>query len=253
METISLDENNKINDNITLLHAINLSDQNTNNTSNNIDNNLDIDDNNSHIDNTYDNKNNDINKYLILFNNIHCIFLNVLLLIIFEIYFYFNYIIIIERNIIYNNINSFIKYIESYTLNDDITNNIINDINKYLQNDDIDNIINNIETYIYNEYKQSIQQRHYEKQQLSIQSYELIIILSVIYSFILLISIYFKKYIEWKKIIISNILLVSIMICFEYYFFNNIVINYNPTSSNEIAYFILCKIYKIDDNCKAKY
>ena len=161
------------------------------------------------------------NKYNIL-NKFISILLHVSIMIIFEIYFYFNYIVYIEKELFINKITNYINQLfKIETFRYDI---IIHDNTLY------NNYINSLKN-----------QKHLLNELLyyacSIASY---IILSL--CILLLLGIIKYKEIKWKWLLIENIIMFSLLAMFEYLFFINVIMKYTPITDDELKYLVYNQI-----------
>lgn len=153
---------------------------------------------------------------------------------VFEIYFYFEYIIVIEKQM-------FMDKIMQYT----------HDANKYIENMDPQKkevIIvlfpqkntQQIITYLYNDYQTSLHNQHELLEELLVKSYKMLAVITSILLLFLSIGLYqYKKEIKWKHIMIENVLMFTCLGIFEYLFFMNIIMYYSPVTDEEIKYTIV--------------
>lgn len=168
-----------------------------------------------------------VHKYKIL-NKSLTICAHILIMVIFEIYFFFGFVIDIENDKFIGKIDSYFRDIEPMKVN-------------YLEKQFINQMISNkyedkfLEDLFIN-YTESMKEQKYMLHSLLIQSYKMGAILGVIFIVLLLISLYNRKCIEWKTIISENIIMFLFLGIFEYYFFINIIMKYEPVTNEEIQY-----------------
>ena len=200
---------------------------------------LEIDDNNnddcyhySLINNNYYNKCNvffNENFYKILEKFIS-ISLHIFIMIIFEIYFYFNYVIIIEKNL-------FIK--KNYKYLENINDLNLNENEKSILYNLISNNENELIDTLYNNYLESKQENNNMIEKLIYKSCFYASIVGSCFFIFLIIGILYRKNIKWKWVIWENIMMLIFLGLFEYYFFFNIVLKYNPINDDELKYIIV--------------
>lgn len=168
----------------------------------------------------FDNKANVINKML-------TITVHIFIMVIFEIYFYFNYVIYLEKDEFIRKIHSYIKNLDDIKLNP--TQRLI--ITQLITEDSAD-----ITEELYTNYIQSLDEQNLLKQQLIIISYKMAGVIGSILCFFFLYGLLNWKEIKWKSIVIDNILMFVFLGTFEYMFFFNVILNYNPVTDGEIKY-----------------
>lgn len=168
--------------------------------------------------------------------------LHVILLSIFEIVLYFNYITTIENKVFYNKVKDFIKHIMlTNYINDPTTAQIIN----YELNTDYTN------EYLYdiqNDYDESIERRNNYNYKLEKSSYTITYVLSSL--FILYISCTIYKFkLHLPKIFSEHIALMICIALYEIWFFYNIILKYKLVETEELSYiFISCLLKKINES-----
>ena len=153
---------------------------------------------------------------------------------VFEIYFYFEYIIVIEKKM-------FMDKISQYT----------HSANLYIQNLDPHEkealIIlfpkkntQQLITYLYNDYQISLHNQQHLLEKLLVKSYKMLAVITSILLLFLSVGLYqYKKEIKWKHIMIENVLMFTCLGIFEYLFFMNIIMYYSPVTDEEIKYTIV--------------
>ena len=161
-------------------------------------------------------------------NRLLSIFLHITIMISFEIMFYFKYIINVERDEILNKLNG---YINSIVIDDPQQQQALQ---TFFDSESFQTMYRNM----YYEYRKSIHQQHQQQIELLIQSF---VYASAFYgSFIVILSygVYKKKYVKWYWIVSENIIMFTLLGIFEYVFFTQIIMNYNPLTDDEIKYYV---------------
>jgi hypothetical protein len=161
------------------------------------------------------------NKFLTI--NLH-----ITIMIIFELYFYFSIVILIEREKFLKKINTIFETTNPLQLN-------------YIQEKLVSQIIIENNAVSDKLYQQYIYSNEVQKQLLEHLLYKSIgmSIMSSIPTFIFTLNaIYHRKIIEWYWIIIENLLMFFLLGIFEYLFFINIVLKYDPITNDEVKYLL---------------
>ena len=175
-------------------------------------------------------------KMYCIINQCLIIFLHIFLLSIFEPYFYFMYITKLEKEALFDIIDSYIHKLNNYylLLDSDIKYQISNNYN----------LISNFTDFLYisNEdlLSQSIKKQQLIKKSIfiSIQIFSILFLFSII-------GIIIRKHISIKYIILENIIMISLLAYYELTFFNNVILNYDPLSKSEINNYIVSEIDNI--------
>ena len=161
------------------------------------------------------------NKFLTI--NLH-----ITIMIIFELYFYFTIVILIEREKFLKKINTIFETNNPLQLN-------------YIQETLVSQIIaeNNIITdELYQQYIYSNELQKKLLEHLLYKSIGMSMIASIPKLIFALNAVYHRKIIEWYWIIIENILMFLLLGIFEYLFFINIVLKYDPITNDELKYLL---------------
>ena len=179
---------------------------------------------------------NSINKPELV-NKLLSIILHIFIMIVFEIYFYFNYVVWIEKEEFLNQIQNYLAQLNLLTLNP-----AQREIVKLI----ISNGGSNTELfmdYLYTQYINSL-----EKQKKIL--YDLLVKACVMGGYVGLtllilfnVGIYYRKKIKWNWIWIENLLMFLLLGVFEYFFFINIIMKYSPITDAEIKYYIASEIF----------
>jgi hypothetical protein len=186
----------------------------------------------SYFDNSKQNK---VAKYEMIIefkNKLISIFFHVFLMSIFEILFYFYFVIEIEKELFLKKITSYNKHFESlYNENVDNTQHyVLKNFIKEMFNS------NTLET-LQNRYENDLK----EQKILRMLLIKKAIIISCIFGIIFLCSLIFgKKEIKVRWVLFENIFLFLFLGIYEYIFFNLIILKYNPITDAEIQYLFLC-------------
>ena len=151
-------------------------------------------------------------------------------MIVFEIYFYFNFVIIIERDLFIDKVNKYINDFSKFNINEHektLINNIINNNNTGILN------------ILYKNYKDSLIHNDKIIKKLIYKSSFYASIVGLCFLIFFLMGLVKRKDIKWKWIIWENLMMLLFLGLFEYYFFFNIVLKYNPINDDEIKYLIV--------------
>jgi hypothetical protein len=173
----------------------------------------------------YDNK-------IELYNKCISITLHVFIMVIFEIYFYFNYVIAMERNVFLSKINNYFTQLMNVKNDDDINNYLLHKIINSKQ-------IILLQNQLYEEYINSLHEQEELIKKLLVNALILCGIIGIIVLIFFINGLYNYKFIKWKWILIENIFMLLFLGFFEYMFFINIILKYNPITDNEIKYIVI--------------
>ncbi len=165
------------------------------------------------------------NKYEIV-NKLISIFLHIFIMIVFEIYFYFKYVVVIERTKFMDKINSYfdeLGYIHLTPAQSLAITNIVDS--------------NQLESYLYKKYLDSLKRQQQILAQLLIVSCQMAGAIGIVLVVMLCAGLAYRKNIKWNWILIENILMFLFLGIFEYFFFTNVILKYDPVTDDEIRYF----------------
>lgn len=170
-------------------------------------------------------------------NRFISIFFHVALMISFEIMFYFKYIIDIEKTEILSKLSSYINSLNENNL--DETQQLA--IKAFFDSEDFQIMY----AELYTQYRASL------RKQLEAQNALLIRSLSIASAFYSAFFVFMalglykknKKQVKWKWIIMENVLMFVLLGVFEYIFFTQIILNYNPLTDAEIKYYVVNYAY----------
>lgn len=165
-------------------------------------------------------------RYSFYINNFIIIFFHILLLSLFEPYFYFCYVTKIENKLILNEVDQYIEIINILEISPIIK--------KYFKN--------NYGKIILNNYKNHLLYQSRHKYNLLVKSFSYALIIFLVFSIFLILGIIIKEKIYWKWIILENLIMISLLASFEIVFFWNIILQYNPVNNDEINYYVYNKI-----------
>jgi hypothetical protein len=173
-----------------------------------------------------------INKIEVL-NKFLTICLHVFIMVIFEIYFYFNYIVQIEKNEFLNQIDKYFGELNNIPI-DPIQKQAI----KYII-DSNNSKYNTYLSYLYDQYINSLSSQKKLLQKLLIKACTIAGIIGIIGIILFTIGLFNRKKIKWNWIWIENLLMFLFLGIFEYFFFMTIVMNYNPITDAEVKYYMV--------------
>ena len=176
------------------------------------------------------------NKYFnYVFSRLLMFTIHIALIAMFEIIFFFEIVSSYENNGFYSLINDFMKpVIREY--------NVLNNTEQILFNEIFHSIIN--ETSLDLQYIKSKDKRKDFNEKLKLKAWIYSIVI-VLFSFLLIIINFYKKYkVKLKKIMSDNILMILFLGLYEYLFFKTIILHYIFVDSNELLYFIVQKLNK---------
>lgn len=168
------------------------------------------------------------NWLILYFKNIYDNFVHIYLIIVFEILFYFNYIVLIEKKEILKILDKFSTYINYILLN---LNIIISD--NYISN--LRLVCNELNIHL-------TSKNNYD---LKIKAYRIIWILSIIYiSFTILHLLIYKSFIKLVKNTFKSIIFILFIGLFEIYFFTNIIVHYVSMTNNQAMCYLTQNLIK---------
>jgi hypothetical protein len=173
-----------------------------------------------------------LNKFKLL-NKSLSISIHILIMIIFEIYFFFDYVVDIENETFIKKISDTFTHFETVKLN----SFELEIIKQILENNQY--VIENL----YNEYIDSKKKQEIILHNLFIKSCKMTLPFGFISFMLIIISLFNVKYLKWKTIIVENIIMFLVLGLFEYYFFLNIILKYEPVTNEEIKYFMINSFY----------
>ena len=175
-------------------------------------------------------------KMYCIINQSLVIILHIFLLSIFEPYFYFMYITKLEKEALFDLVDSYIHKLNNYylLLDNDIKYQIFN--NYYL--------ISNFTELLYMSDNDLISQEE-KKNELIHKSLFISSQIFIVLFMFSIIGIIIRKHISIKYIILENIIMISLLAFYEYTFFNNIILEYDPISRSEINNYIVSEIENI--------
>lgn len=170
-----------------------------------------------------------INKIEIL-NKFLTICLHILIMVIFEIYFYFNYVIWIEKDEFLNQLDNYIGELNDIPIDfkqKKLIKYIIS-LNNSKYND-----------YLYNQYINSLSLQKKLLQKLLIKACGMAGIIGILFILLFVTGLFYRKKIKWSWILIENLLMFLFLGIFEYYFFMTIIMHYNPITDAEVKYYVV--------------
>ena len=174
-----------------------------------------------------------------MYNKFLSITLHIFIMVVFEIYFYFNYVINIEKQAFIDKINAYFSELSLFNPN------TRTESYPFINNKQIFNIlINSNQTKqqlntLHEEYIESLNEQEQLHNYLLTKSCYMAGFIGLLLLIFFLNGIYNKKVIKWRWILVENILMLLLLGLFEYLFFINIIMNYNPISDAEIKYMMV--------------
>jgi len=183
---------------------------------------------------------NDTNTYHIISEKALSILLHIFIMVSFIIYFYFNYVIIIEKKLFTQKIKEYF-----YTINKHYDEDF-DDSYKLLLKDIIVEYPKP-EEELYDAYKDAEED---QEELLNYLLHKSLIMMFIVFMFLLIAFINclcIRDKIRWKSIIVENILMFVLLGAFEYIFFNTIILKYSPITNEELRYSIYSNMRKIVD------
>lgn len=167
-------------------------------------------------------------------NKLISVCFHIFLMSVFEIFFYFFFIINIERELFLEKLITYNKQIyENYNDNVSpeqhvlISNTIYNLFNEKMLED------------LKNDYVKDI---HEQKILFNMLLNKAIILSTIVGSIFMSTIIYGRKEVKINWVLFENILLFLFLGFYEYIFFNMIILKYNPITDGEIKYLFVCNI-----------
>ena len=140
---------------------------------------------------------------------------------VFEIYFYFGYVIIIEKKMFMDKIDSY-----TYIFNSYYDNHISDEEHNMLVLLFPQRQINDLLQKLYIDYRRSLEEQRELLDALLLQSYKMLVVVTSVLVLFFTLGVYSNKNIHWKKIVADNILMFLSLGVFEYIFFTNIILKY---------------------------
>ena len=154
-------------------------------------------------------------------------------MVIFEIYFYFNYVVWIEKDEFLNQIDNYIG-----ELNDMPIDSTQKKLIKYIISSN-NSKYNDYLDYLYNQYINSLSSQKKLLQKLLIKACGMAGIIGILFLFLIITGLFYRKKIKWNWIWIENLLMFVFLGIFEYLFFMNIIMHYNPITDAEVKYYVV--------------
>ena len=180
---------------------------------------------------------NKINKIEVI-NKLLSILLHIFIMIIFEIYFYFNFVVVIEKNEFEKKINSYLIEIE---YSDVYLSHTQKTLIKFMFQKQ--NLINSLMNVLYNQYIQSLEEQKKLLHKLLIFACGIGGIVGCVLLILFGFALSYRKKIKWNWIWIENVLMFVFLGIFEYLFFTNVILHYNPITDAEIKYYVVSNLF----------
>lgn len=159
------------------------------------------------------------------------IFLHVFLMIIFEIYFYFNYVVVIEKEVFLAKINYYFQDLGRYN-HAKYSPQIVAIL---LQDTRYDDLL----ARTYHNYIISLTKQRELLAFLLHRSIQIATIFGIVLLVLTGLGMIKIKKIKWKWILAENIIMLGLLGCFEYIFFTTIILQYNPITDAELEYLVV--------------
>ena len=154
---------------------------------------------------------------------------------VFEIYFYFEFIIVIEKKMFMDKINQYTLEFNHYYIT-----HVSSDEQRVLLLLFPSGSQQYLLQTLYSDYQRSLHNQQVLLDSLLLKAYKMLIVITSILILFLTIGIYYyKDSLKWKHIIIENIFMFLCLGIFEYLFFINIILHYSPVTDEEIKYTIV--------------
>lgn len=192
----------------------------------------------SYFCNTYICKEKVYYKYL---NKLIVITQHIFFLSIFETYFFFKYVSVMEKDAFLDKLDWYVENVQFVYTND------LTDDEQEALNDQVHDYVNTHPNFIgnmYDKYKYEDDKNTEEENGLITYSLWLSGFIGTIHLIFLILGVIHYKKIEWKWLLFENIMMIGLLAYFEYYFFINVIIDYDPISTAEINYNIMCDFMK---------
>lgn len=173
-----------------------------------------------------------INKIETL-NKFLTVCLHVFIMIIFETYFYFNYVVWIERDEFLKQIDKYIGQLDNIPM-DSNQKKII----QYTFNQNSDKYQLYLD-YLYQQYMDSLESQQKLLHKLLIKACTMAGIVGIFFLVLFIIGLFKRKKIKWNWIWIENLLMFVFLGIFEYFFFTTIIMHYNPITDAEVKYYVV--------------
>lgn len=156
------------------------------------------------------------------------IFIHIFIMIVFEIYFYFNYVVNIERKEFLDKIKSYIRKIDTR----------VSTIAIMIYTPDLETT----ETNLYQNYLTAIQTQERTKHKLIFLSCEIAGSVGCVILVLVIYAKYKRIQLKWKSILYENIAMFILLGLFEYIFFTHVILQYNPITDQELEYRIYTSV-----------
>jgi hypothetical protein len=181
----------------------------------------------------------DEKSLVILFSEkIMSILLHTNCMIIFELYFYFVFIIDIERELLLDKINDYFDNLEE-NYNENLT-----DEEKALAQHFV-NVYPYDGTDLYNDYKDSQHEQSALLHRLFIKSIIIWSFYAFAYTLSLMKCLTIRNKINWSGVVLENMAMMLLLGLFEYIFFVHVILLYTPVTDAEIKYLAYDSIWNI--------
>lgn len=168
-------------------------------------------------------------------NYLISIFLHVFLMIVFEIYFYFNYVVVIEKEVFLAKINSYFRDLGRYN-HQKYSPQLVALVLK-------DTTYDALLERLYAAYIISLNAQRELLARLLHQSVNIATIFCIVLLSLVGAGILHCRRIKWRWILAENVMMLGLLGCFEYLFFTTIILKYNPITDAELEYLVVHNMY----------
>lgn len=191
--------------------------------------------NNKHEGNRYVLLNN-YNTYHTISEKLLSILSHVFIMVCFATYFFFEYVIEIEKKLLLDKINTYFDELnEYYKDQDDEYQEVIKYILYY----------ENINDNLYEEYKNAQRVQDKKLNTLKVQAGMMVGYVGICFVLSLVNAIRIRKHIHWTHIVVENLLMFLLLGIFEYLFFTHIIMSYTPITDEELRYVLYNNVEQI--------
>jgi hypothetical protein len=182
-------------------------------------------------------ENNEHSIYYIFSEKALTILTHVLIMVSFELYFYFEYITLIERKL-------FLEKIDEYF--DQINEKYDNYDREY--KDSINYIVlheNTNYNVLYDNYQDALKDQRHLLKHLKYISLGMFTISLILFMIAFINALIYRLHIHWKHIALENIFMFMLLGIFEYLFFTYVILLYTPITDEELEYRAYKNMYNI--------
>ncbi|MDB4352162.1 hypothetical protein OAA60_01905 [Porticoccaceae bacterium] len=191
--------------------------------------------NNKHEGNRYVLLNN-YNTYHTISEKLFSILTHVFIMVCFATYFFFEYVIEIEKKLLLDKINTYFDVLNEYYKTQE---NEYQEVIKYIL------YYKNINDKLYEEYKNAQNIQDKKLNTLKFQAGMMVGYVAIFFLLSFINAIRIRKHIHWTHIVVENLLMFLLLGIFEYLFFTHIIMSYTPITDEEIRYLLYNNVEQI--------